>query len=327
MKTYLLILFLLATLNASSATLSTQEAQEDKKAYSMRPTQEWKSDYGDIHKEKNYKQLKYAMDLLSNTVGTIGPKVKNVKMRYSGNSLNCTSCHLEGPSGLPGTKKFAAPLTNVMNDYPKFAARVMRVESIKDRVNGCMTRSQGDGKPFPMDSKEMNAIIAYFTFLAKGTLKNSAMKGTGLMKITFPDRKANIVEGKEIYSLFCMACHQKEGEGLPSSRYGIDASYDFTPLSGKDSFDNGAGMSRLMDATRFIYANMPLGAANPDKPKLSINQAYDVAAYVLSLPRPNKANRKDDFPNPDFRPTDYPVPYYFSNDKKALGKAKYGPFN
>lgn len=84
-------------------------------------------------------------------------------------------------------------------------------------------------------------------------------------------------------------------------------------------------MSRLKTATRFIYANMPLGVT-VDKPTLSVEQAYDVAAFVESLPRPERAGRDQDFPNPAFRPSDYPVPAYFKGDKTALEKARYGPY-
>ncbi len=81
-----------------------------------------------------------------------------------------------------------------------------------------------------------------------------------------------------------------------------------------------------MTATRFIHGNMPLGT-DAAKPALSIEQAYDVAGYLLSLPRPHKDGRGDDFPNPDFRPADYPVPEYFGDDKVALERAKHGPFS
>ncbi|RKZ67748.1 MAG: hypothetical protein DRQ44_05285 [Gammaproteobacteria bacterium] len=93
----------------------------------------------------------------------------------------------------------------------------------------------------------------------------------------------------------------------------------------KDSYNNGAGMSRLKKDSRFIHANMPLGA-NSTTPILTIEQSYDVAAFVLSLPRSEKKGREKDFPDSDFRPDDYPVPEYFNNDKKALEKSKLGPF-
>ena len=85
-------------------------------------------------------------------------------------------------------------------------------------------------------------------------------------------------------------------------------------------------MSRLKMATKFIYANMPLGTTSK-APALTIDQAYDISAYVLSLIRPHKKGRDKDFPNANFRPDDYPVPEYFKGDKKALEKAKLGPYS
>lgn len=59
---------------------------------------------------------------------------------------------------------------------------------------------------------------------------------------------------------------------------------------------------------------------------LTVNQSYDVAAYILSLPRINKKGREKDFPNPAFRPDDYPVPEFLKGDTKSLEKANLGPF-
>ena len=85
-------------------------------------------------------------------------------------------------------------------------------------------------------------------------------------------------------------------------------------------------MSRIIKATAFIHANMPLGASW-DKPVLSVNDAFDVAGYVESLSRPNHPGGDKDFHDPEFRPADYPVPAYFEEHKKALERARYGPFN
>ncbi|MBL4710957.1 MAG: c-type cytochrome [Gammaproteobacteria bacterium] len=160
---------------------------------------------------------------------------------------------------------------------------------------------------------------------AEGTKKNLAMDGTGVPKLKLPNRKADVVAGEKIYQQSCMACHGSKGLGTKAADFVATGSYTFPPLAGKDSFNNGAGMSRLKKASQFIHANMPLGV-NSDAPVLTTEQSYDVAAYVLSLPRENKKGRENDFPNKDFRPTDYPVPAYFNDDKTALEKAKLGPY-
>ena len=44
-------------------------------------------------------------DLIVHTAATIGPDAPNPARRYSGNGLECDSCHLDA-----GTKKFGLPL-------------------------------------------------------------------------------------------------------------------------------------------------------------------------------------------------------------------------
>jgi cytochrome c len=309
-------------------TLTHEQARELKGRYDSRKVQPWKPapDIKSLEGRKDADLVRYGIQVLDKTVLTIGPKTKDASKRYSGNGLNCSSCHLKGTDGLPGTKKYAIPFINMNNDYPNFRARNMAVGTAADRVNGCMTRSMGDGRPFPADSRELRGILAYFTWLAQSTEKGLAMQGTGLPSIKLPARAARPAKGKQIYAEKCQSCHGVNGKGTPAPDYGTTANYLFPPLAGNDSFNNGAGMSRIIKATRFIHANMPLGAS-ADKPLLTVDEAFDVAGYLESLPRPEKAGRDKDFPDPAFRPADYPVPAYYEGDKQALEKARFGPFN
>ena len=61
--------------------------------------------------------------------------------------------------------------------------------------------------------------------------------------------------------------------------------YEIPPLWGDDSFNSAAGMSRLETAAAFIRANMPIGT-DYREPILTEQQAWDVAAFVTSQPRP-----------------------------------------
>jgi cytochrome c len=308
-------------------SLSNKQASELQLRYKNREQQPWKeiSSSDAIKTQKNSELIQYGIQVLDKTADIIGPNSKDKAKRYSGNALNCTSCHLKGPSQLPGTMYDAIPFTNVSNDYPQFRSRGMSVVTAASRTNGCMTRSMGNGKKLPLDSKEMKGILAYYDWLAEGTKKNLAMKGTGVPVLNLPNRKADVVTGKIIYQQSCMACHGNNALGTKAPDFSSTGHYTFPPLAGKNSFNDGAGMSRLKKASQFIHANMPLGA-NSKTPVLTIEQSYDVAAYVLSLPRENKKGREHDFPDKKFRPTDYPVPEYFKDDKTALEKAKLGPY-
>jgi thiosulfate dehydrogenase len=62
-------------------------------------------------------------------------------------------------------------------------------------------------------------------------------------------------------------------------------------LWGDGSYNIGAGMARLRTAASFIRHNMPF-----DKPgTLTDQQAYDVAAYVVSMARPDLPGKERDW--------------------------------
>lgn len=87
----------------------------------------------------------------------------------------------------------------------------------------------------------------------------------------------------------CAVCHQENGLGLKNED-STGAYYLYPPLWGDDSYNTGTGMYRLIKAASYIKENMPQGA-----PDLSLEDAYDVAAYMNSQARPIKANKNKDF--------------------------------
>lgn len=309
-------------------SLDSGQASAFQQRYQKRTEQAWKvpPPADRLKQHKNEVLIRYGIRLLDKTAAAIGPQVKDSSLRYSGNNLNCSNCHLKGDTGLPGTRYFGLPFTNLRNDYPKLSVRNMRIIDAADRVNGCMTRSMGNGRPLPKDSKEMQAILAYFDWLAEGTEPYQAMAGTGIPVLKLPSRAADPVQGKKVYDSKCVACHDQQGIGKKAPDYASGGGYLFPPLAGNDSYNDGAGMSRLIKASRFVRANMPLGTTWKS-PQLSVDEAYDVAAYIDSLPRPQHPQRENDFPDPKFRPQDYAVPAYFNGDEAALKKARFGPYH
>ncbi|MDE1463842.1 c-type cytochrome [Spartinivicinus poritis] len=239
--------------------LTDAQATDLKKRYKNRLIQSWYvNDPNTIDSHSNSQLIRYGIKVLDKTAETIGPNVSTIEKRFSGNNLNCSNCHLKGPSGLPGTKYYGIPFVNVMNDYPNFRARSMMIGTAADRVNGCMTRSMGDGKKLPENSLEMRGILAYFNWLAEGTKLNQAMVGVGLPHLKLPNRKVNVKSGQRVYQSQCAVCHGPHGLGTKAA--GLNSGYLFPPIAGNDSYNNGAGMSRVIKASRFIYANMPFGA-------------------------------------------------------------------
>jgi thiosulfate dehydrogenase len=79
-------------------------------------------------------------------------------------------------------------------------------------------------------------------------------------------------------------------------------------------------MTRILTAARFIKARMPFG-----QPDLTDDEAYDVAAYVNSNPRPIKSNLNIDFPDRTKKRVDSPYPPYadpFPQEQHRLGPFK-----
>ena len=82
-------------------------------------------------------------------------------------------------------------------------------------------------------------------------------------------------------------------------------------------------MNRLISAANFIQNNMPVGSTW-QQPFLSIADSWDVAAFVLSHPRPQKANLDRDFPIRAEKPVDAAYGPYL--DGFSREQHKFGPF-
>jgi thiosulfate dehydrogenase len=263
------------------------------------------------------RQVRRGRDLITATYAHIGPNVANPAKRYTGNNLACTNCHLEA-----GTKKYGLPIYGLYWEFPLYSARSGADISIEDRLNSCLTRSM-NGRAMPSDAPEMQALVAYVKFLSSGVAPGQEVPGHGAGKIPELDRAADPINGKDIYARACLACHNTDGSGVARSPAAMILGYDVPPLWGGDSFNNGAGMARLSNFANFVHFNMPHGTDYTD-PRLSPEEAWDVAAYVLSQPRPQKAGLDHDFPDLLMKPAD--TPYGPFADHFSAAQHKYGPF-
>ena len=63
-------------------------------------------------------------------------------------------------------------------------------------------------------------------------------------------------------------------------------------LWGPKSFSVGASMARQSKAASFIWHNMPFGMGKT----LTAQEAFDVAAFVTSQPRPDSPGKEGDWP-------------------------------
>jgi thiosulfate dehydrogenase len=158
---------------------------------------------------------------------------------------------------------------------------------------------------------EMLALVAYIKFLSSGVPLDQRIPGLGAGKIPELDRAADPTRGRIIYVAQCEGCHNTDGSGIRRSLPTTDLGYVVPPLWGPDSFNDGAGMNRLISAANFVHSNMPQGADYLN-PVLSAADAWDVAAFVVSQPRPHKQGLEKDFPDLAQKPVDTPYGPYLN---------------
>jgi thiosulfate dehydrogenase len=264
--------------------------------------------------------VRYGKALIEETYKYIGPEVADKKMRYAGNNLACKNCHLDA-----GTKAYSAGFMGTFANFPQYRPRENAIGTIEDRINGCMQRSM-NGKPLLDNSKEMKAMVSYMHWLAQGVPVGAKVEGTSLTKVDrkmVMSRAADPIAGEKVYKEQCASCHGEKGQGV--KREGKANGYEFPPLWGKDTYNTGAGMFRVIKAADWIIANMPLGATKEAK-ILTDAQAYDVAAYIndYDKERPLKANKEKDFPDPIVKAADTDMPPYA--DDKNRHQHKFGPY-
>ncbi|MFN5641831.1 MAG: c-type cytochrome [Sphingobacteriales bacterium] len=253
----------------------------------------------------------YGHELIANTSYYLGPKGIVAALT---NGMNCQNCHLEGGT-LPWGNNYSA----VASTYPKFRARSGGLETISKRVNDCMERSL-NGKPLDTTSREMQAIIAYMKWLGDDVPKGKSPKGAGIKDLPEMDRPADPKQGLLVYQQHCQSCHGADGGGQKNiDGYG----YTYPPLWGASSYNTGAGMYRISRLAGYVKYNMPQGLAHYQKPVLTNEECWDVAAYINSKPRPVK-DLTGDWPDISKKPKDHPFGPFA--DSQTEEQHKYGPW-
>lgn len=197
---------------------------------------------------------------------------------YVGNKLSCSSCHAGA-----GTNEKALSLVGVTAAYPQYRPREAEVRTIEGRLNGCMLRSM-NGKELPLDSKEMKGLVSYVTYISQGIKVGDEVPWIGnisMEKVPVPD----VAEGEKLYKKSCVTCHAQDGQGTDP--------INGPALWGPDSFNDGAGLSRLAKIAGFIQTNMPVGQEGT----LSDQEAANLGAYILSHDRPVWKHKDKDWPD------------------------------
>ncbi|MBD0331024.1 MAG: c-type cytochrome [Chitinophagaceae bacterium] len=289
-----------------------QKAGSQAVEYMYRENEEWRPpDTNSIPAGAEGDLIRYGRDLIAYTSKYLGPKGI---VAHMSNGMNCQNCHIDA-----GTKPFGNSFAAVASTYPKFRERSGKVESIEFRVNECMERSM-NGRRLENSSLEMKAMVEYLKWVGQGVPKRVKPKGAGTEELSFLPRAADPARGKKIYISKCQRCHGENGQGVLAAD---SISYTYPPLWGNNSYNVSAGMYRLSRLAGFIKSNMPFDSVKNGY-KLSVEDTWDVAAYINSQPRPLKFFSYD-WPNIATKPVDHPFGPYA--DSFSEEQHKYGPFD
>ena len=241
-------------------------------------------------------------DLIVHTAATIGPDA-----RIRPGLFRQRTGMRELPSRCRNKEIRAATRRN-WGVFPLFIGRENEVRTLEDRINGCMERSM-NGRALPPDGPEMKAMLTYVRFISADVPAGQSAEGRGAPSLPLPAEASDPNHGAQVFQEVCAVCHQANGQGL---RWGPEEAaqrhrYQFPPLWGPDSYNDGAGMARPITAASFIRANMPKGAEY-DHPVLSARDAFDVAVFVDSQQRPHREGNERDFPDRALKPADATYP-------------------
>ncbi len=194
---------------------------------------------------------------------------------FAGDLVSCSNCHFSAGNNLGG-KNGGISLVGVSQKYPILLPDGKRY-TLAERINACFEKSL-NGKPIPIDSDDMRSFLAYLAWISSPVA--AYPEGTpwlGLNRKMRVDHMMDPEAGKQLYAHRCALCHGKNGEG---QRRNEDLNYP--PLWGPQAFNTEAGMNVLPILATFIQNNMPY-----EDPSLTIEEALDIAAFIISQPRPS----------------------------------------
>jgi len=181
--------------------------------------------------------------------------------------MSCAACHL-GAGSVPRGGTFVGTYAR----FPQWNKRAKRVITLQDRLAECFLYSM-NGTPPAYTSKEMIGMVAYIAYLSRGVPTGATQAKSDGFIVPLPAASPDLAHGQSLYAQKCSACHQPNGAGIHGA---------FPPLWGPKSFNNGAGMAHIDRMTGWVMFNMPQNAPGT----LSLQEAYDIAGWVLTHPRP-----------------------------------------
>ncbi|MEO8260430.1 MAG: c-type cytochrome [Acidobacteriota bacterium] len=219
--------------------------------------------------------------------------------RFTPSRMSCSNCHLNA-----GQRERSLPLAGVAAMFPEYNRRSGRLYSLTDRIVDCFLRSENatgtvaaggerahdDGEVLPTPtSKEVLAIAAYITWLARGSEvgKNPPWRGQNTIAATAlrPIGALDPATGEAIFKERCTTCHGVDGQGV------MVGDKKPGPLWGPESWNDGAGAARVFTLAGIIRYTMPY----LDPGSLTDEEAQQVAMFITSKPRPSYPFKQQDY--------------------------------
>ena len=225
--------------------------------------------------------IRWGFKLFTNTPGEA--------RRFTPSRVSCNNCHLNG-----GQRERSLPLVGIAGMFPEYNRRSGRLYSLADRIVDCFLRSEnatgveGGDPPTPV-SKEVLALAAYITWLARGSEVGSNPTWRGQNAIAanalVPVARLDAHKGEAVFQERCITCHGADGQGVAvgDKKPG--------PLWGPDSWNDGAGAARIYTLAGIVRYAMPY----LDPGSLSDEDAQNVAAFINSKPRPAYPFKAQDY--------------------------------
>jgi thiosulfate dehydrogenase len=218
------------------------------------------------------KAIAYGHDIIADTQRLMK---RNVRAK-----MNCSACHVNA-----GTTPRGGSFVGAYGRFPQWNKRAHRMIALQDRLAECFLYSM-NGTPPSYSSKAMIAMVAYIAWLSRGVPVGEKQHGADKFAVALPSSPPDTSRGEKLYAQKCAACHQTNGAGI---------AHVYPPLWGAASFNDGAGMSHTDRMTGFVRYNMPQNAPG----SLSLEDAYDVSAFVLSHKRPHFSGKMPVKPLPE----------------------------
>ena len=267
-----------------------------------------------IPNDKFGEAVKYGRELMLNTAYYIGPEGKNGK--YLGNKMNCTNCHQDA-----GTKAFSFNLISSHDNYPQYRGREGKILTLAERVNNCVMRPH-NGKPLPLDGKEMIAFLSYLKWINSFAPKAKPFVGSKNLEVDFPAAAASSERGQVLFEQNCSRCHGANGEGQMKPD---NITYLYPPLWGTKGYQSGSSMHRVIKQAQWLKHNMPYDKVTDGTIFLTDDQALDVAAYVNNDAIHQRPVPKEyDYPHVEEKAIDYDKAPFA--DTFSVAQHKYGPY-